>query len=106
LHANSHSTVETAQRFLADREPAAEPYLGTTVTSAMQPAAAGLTDQEPVYAEASAAKDRRVRMSAVKARWAARPRPRLPEAEEWSAKLALAIIQALTGQRPAAQPTR
>ena len=65
-----------------------------------------LTDQEPVYAEASAARDRRVRMSAVKARWAARPRPRLPEAEEWSAKLALAITQALTGQRPAAQLNR
>jgi hypothetical protein len=65
-----------------------------------------LTDQEPVYAEATAAKDRGVRMSAVKARWAARPRPGLPDAQEWSAKLALAIIQALTGQRPAAQLNR
>jgi hypothetical protein len=65
-----------------------------------------LTDQEPVYAEATAAKDRGVRMSAVKARWAARPRPGLPEAQEWSAKLALAITQALTGQRPAAQLNR
>jgi len=45
-------------------------------------------------------------MSAVKARWAARPRPGLPEAQEWSAKLALAITQALTGQRPAAQLNR
>jgi hypothetical protein len=65
-----------------------------------------LTDQEPLYAEAAAAKDRGVRMSAVKARWAARPRPGLPDAQEWSAKLALAIIQALTGQRPAAQLNR
>jgi hypothetical protein len=65
-----------------------------------------LTDQEPVYAEAAAAKDRGVRMSAVKARWAARPRAGLPDAQEWSAKLALAIIQALTGQRPAAQLNR
>jgi hypothetical protein len=65
-----------------------------------------LTDQDPVYAEATAAKDRGVRMGAVKARWAARPRPGLPNAQEWSAKLALAIIQALTGQRPAAQLNR
>ena len=65
-----------------------------------------LTDQDPVYAEATAAKDRGVRMGAVKARWAARPRPGLPDAQEWSAKLALAIIQALTGQRPAAQLNR
>ena len=65
-----------------------------------------LTDQEPVYAEATAAKDRGVRMSTVRARWAARPRPGLPDAEEWSAKLALAIIQALAGQRPAAQLNR
>jgi hypothetical protein len=65
-----------------------------------------LTDQEPVYAEAAAAKDRGIRMSTVKARWAARPRPGLPDAQEWSAKLALAITQTLTGQRPAAQATR
>jgi hypothetical protein len=65
-----------------------------------------LTDQESVYAEATAATDRRVRISAVKAPWAARPRRGLPDAQEWSAKLALAIIQALTGQRPAAQLNR
>ena len=53
-----------------------------------------------------ASHDRGVRLSTVRARWAARPRPELPDAEEWSAKLALAIIQALTGQRPAAQLNR
>jgi hypothetical protein len=65
-----------------------------------------LTDQEPVYAEATAAKDRGVRMSAVKARWAARPRAGLPDAQEWSARLALAVIQTLLGQRPVAQLNR
>ncbi len=65
-----------------------------------------LTDQEPGYAEPTVDNDRGVRMSTVKTRWAARPRPGLPDAQEWSAKLALAIIQALTGQRPAAQLNR
>jgi hypothetical protein len=65
-----------------------------------------LTYQEPGYAEPTADNDRGVRMSTVKARWAARPRRGLPDAQEWSAKLALAIIQALTGQRPAAQLNR
>jgi hypothetical protein len=64
-----------------------------------------LIDQETDCAE-PAGNDRGVRMSTVKARWAARPRPGLPDAQEWSAKLALAIIQALTGQRPAAQLNR
>ena len=42
----------------------------------------------------------------VKARWAARPRPGLPDAREWSATLALAVIQTLLGQRPVAQLNR
>jgi hypothetical protein len=65
-----------------------------------------LTDQEPSYAEPTADNDRGVRMSTVRARWAPRPRPELPDAQEWSAKLALAIIQALTGQRPISQLSR
>jgi hypothetical protein len=63
-----------------------------------------LTD--PGYAEPTADNDRGVRMSTVRARWAARPLPGLPDAQEWSAKLALAIIQALTGQRPISQLSR
>jgi hypothetical protein len=65
-----------------------------------------LIDHEFDHADDTAANHRGVRVSTVKARWAARPRPGLPDAEEWSAKLALAIIQALTGQRPAAQLNR
>jgi Family of unknown function (DUF6459) len=45
-------------------------------------------------------------VSTVGARWAARPLPGLPNAEEWSTMLALAIIQALLGQRPVAQLNR
>jgi hypothetical protein len=51
-------------------------------------------------------KDRGVRVSTVKARWVAGPRPGLPNAEQWSATLALAIIQALLGQRSVAQLNR
>ena len=65
-----------------------------------------LTDQEPGYAEPTVDNDRGVRMSTVKARWAARPRRGLPDAQEWSAKLALAITQTLVGQRPVAQLNR
>ena len=65
-----------------------------------------LIDQELGYAEPTADNDRGVRMSTVRARWAVRPRGGLPDAQEWSAKLALAITQALTGQRPAAQLNR
>jgi hypothetical protein len=61
-----------------------------------------LIDQEPGDAEPIATNDRGVRMSTVKARWAAQPRRGLPDAQEWSAKLALAITQTLVGQRPAA----
>jgi Family of unknown function (DUF6459) len=65
-----------------------------------------LVDHERDYAEAAAPNHRAVRATTVKAHWAARPRPGLPDAQEWSAMLALAIIQALTGQRPAAQLNR
>jgi Family of unknown function (DUF6459) len=63
-------------------------------------------DQEPDHVEAAARNDRGVRVSMVKARWAARPRAGLPDAREWSAALALAVIQTLLGQRPVAQLNR
>jgi hypothetical protein len=64
-----------------------------------------LIDQETDCTE-PAGNDRGVRMSTVKARWAARPRRGLPDAQEWSAKLALAITETLVGQRPVAQLNR
>jgi hypothetical protein len=65
-----------------------------------------LIDHKPDVAEAAAPDNRGVRVSMVKARWAAKQRPELPDAREWSTTLALALIQALLGQRPVAQATR
>jgi hypothetical protein len=62
-----------------------------------------LIDHEFDHADDTAANHRGVRVSTVKARWAARPRPGLPDAQEWSTTLALAVIQALVGRRPVAQ---
>jgi hypothetical protein len=42
----------------------------------------------------------------VRARWTVRPRRDLPDAGEWAAALALAILQALLAQRPIAQLNR
>ena len=65
-----------------------------------------LSDHEPDVAEAAGRDDRGVRVSMVKARWAAKQRPGLPDAREWSTTLALALTQSLLGQRPVAQATR
>jgi len=65
-----------------------------------------LVDHEPDHTETAAPNHRGVRATTVKARWAARPRPGLPNAEQWSATLALAIIQALLAQRSAAHAIR
>jgi hypothetical protein len=42
----------------------------------------------------------------VRARWTIRPRRDLPDAGEWAAALALAVLQALLAQRPIAQLNR
>jgi hypothetical protein len=65
-----------------------------------------LIDHEFDHADDTAANHRGVRASTVRARWAARPRPGLPDAQEWSTTLALAVIQALVGQRPVSQLNR
>jgi hypothetical protein len=65
-----------------------------------------LIDHEFDHADDIAANHRGVRVSTVKARWAARPRPGLPDAWKWSTTLALAVIQTLVGQRPVAQLNR
>jgi len=65
-----------------------------------------LIDQEFDHADDAAANHRGVRASSVKARWAARARPGLPNAQEWSTTLALAVIQALVGQRAVSQLNR
>ena len=42
----------------------------------------------------------------VRARWTVRPRRNLPDAGEWGASLAVAMLQALLSQRPIAQLNR
>jgi hypothetical protein len=64
------------------------------------------TDPEPNDVGAAVPNDRGVRVSMVKASWAARQRPGLPDAREWSTTLALAVMQTLLGQRPVAQLNR
>jgi hypothetical protein len=63
-----------------------------------------LSEYEEDNAPIAAPNDRGIRISTVKALWAARPRPGLPNAQDWSSRLALAIIQALLGQRPILKP--
>jgi Family of unknown function (DUF6459) len=65
-----------------------------------------LTDQEANDALVAALDSRGVRVSLVKAGWAARQRAGLPDAREWSTTLALALIQALLGQRAVSQLNR
>ena len=65
-----------------------------------------LVDREPDAAEAAAPDGRGVRVSMVKARWAAKQRPGLPDAREWSTTLALALTQSLLGQRSVAHAPR
>jgi hypothetical protein len=47
-----------------------------------------------------------VASTVVRARWTVPPRPDLPDAGEWAAALALAVLQALVAQRPIAQLNR
>jgi hypothetical protein len=65
-----------------------------------------LTDHVPDVAEAAGPDHRGIRVSIVKARWAAKQRPGLPDAREWSSPLALALTQSLVGRRPVAHPNR
>jgi Family of unknown function (DUF6459) len=65
-----------------------------------------LIDHEQAGAEIATSQDRGVRLSTVKARWAAKPRPGLPDPQHWGARLALAVTQTLLGQRPVAQLNR
>jgi hypothetical protein len=65
-----------------------------------------LVDPEPDVAAAAAPDDQGFRVSMVKARWAAKQRPELPDAGQWSTTLALALTQSLLGQRPVSQLNR
>jgi hypothetical protein len=95
------STTTTSPRtayvhWLIESRP---PSLTWSRSSPPQPNQPPLNLIEPDHAEAAASNDRGVRVSLVKARWAARQRPGLPDAGEWSATLARAVMQTLLGQR-------
>jgi hypothetical protein len=45
-------------------------------------------------------------LTLVRAKWTVRPRSDLPDARQWGAALALAVLQALLAQRPIAQLNR
>jgi hypothetical protein len=90
---------------LIDSRPPSLTWTRPSPTQSNQPPL-DLIDHEHIHAEASLPNDRGVRLSMVKARWAARPRQGLPDAQEWSARLALVFIQTMLGQRPVAQLNR
>ena len=103
MAATKTSSGMSCVQWLIESRP---PSLTWSRSSPPQPNQPPLNLTEPEHAEAAGPDDRGVRVSVVKAGWAARQRPGLPDAREWSATLALALIQTLLGQRPVAQATR
>jgi hypothetical protein len=104
------STITTSSgtpcvRWLIESRPPSLTWSRSTPPQPNQPPL-DLTDQEANDAEVAAPDNRGVRVSMVKAAWAAKQRRGLPDAREWSTTLALALIQALLGQRPVAQLNR
>jgi hypothetical protein len=63
-------------------------------------------DLDPQEVELGQPSGREVTSTVVGARWTVRPRHDLPDAREWGATLALAVLQALLAQRPLAQLNR
>jgi len=90
---------------LIESRPPSLTWLRPTLPPSNQPPL-DLSDHEIDRAEITRLNDRGVRVSTVRARWAARPRRGLPDAQQWSGALALAVIQTLLGQRPVAQLNR
>jgi hypothetical protein len=92
-------------QWLIESRPPSISWSRSSLPQANQPPL-DLTDQEANDAAAPVLDSRGVRVSLVKAGWAAKQRPGLPDAREWSTTLTLALIQALLGQRPVAQLNR
>jgi Family of unknown function (DUF6459) len=103
MTATKTSSGMSCVQWLIESRP---PSLTWSRSSPPQPNQPPLNLTEPKHEEAAGPDDRGVRASVVKARWAARQRPGLPDAREWSATLALALIQTLLGQRPVSQLNR
>ena len=105
MSTNTASSRTSSAHWLIESRPPSLSWSRSSAPPSNQPAL-DLTDHESDAAEAAAPARRGVRVSMVKARWAARQRPGLADAGEWSITLALAIIQTLLGQRPVAQLNR
>jgi Family of unknown function (DUF6459) len=99
------SSPTSSVQWLIESRPPSLTWLRSSPPPTNQPPL-DLTDHEPDDAELAAKNDRGVRVTMVKARWAAKQRPELPDAREWSTTLALALTQSLLGQRPVAQLNR
>ena len=94
----------TVQRLIESRPPGVTWSRPSPPQSNQPPL--DFTDSALDHVDTAALSERGVRVSMVKARWAARQRAGLPDAQEWSTALALALIQTLLGQRPVAQLNR
>jgi len=92
-------------RWLIESRPPGLTWLRPTPPPSNQPPLE-LSDHKIDRAEITRLDGRGVRMSTVSARWAARPRPGLPDAQQWSGALALAVVQTLLGQRSVAHAIR
>src|SRR4029450_6686204 len=99
--ATTSSSRASSVKWLIESRPPSLTWARPSPQQSNQPPI-DLTDHEFDPADDTAANHRSVRVSTVKARWAARPRPGLPDAQEWSTTLALAVIQAMVGRRPIA----
>ena len=105
MSTNTASSRTSTVQWLIESRPPSLSWSRSSAPPSNQPAL-DLTDHESDAAEAATPARRGVRVSMVKARWAARQRPGLADGGAWSITLALAIIQTLLGQRPVAQSTR
>jgi Family of unknown function (DUF6459) len=104
LTTTSSSRTSSVQWLIESRPPSVS-WTRPTPPQSNQPTLE-FADHEPDHVEAIEPNDRGVRVSTVNARWAARPRPGLPDARKWSTALALALIQTLLGQRAVSQLNR
>jgi hypothetical protein len=105
MSTTTSSSRTSSVQWLIESRPPSLTWARPSPQQSNQPAL-DLIDHEFDHADDTAANHRGVRVSTVKARWAARPRPELPDAKVWSTTLALAVIQALVGRRPVAQLNR
>ena len=75
-------------------------------TGPVAPSQPPLDLTEPLGVDLAPPRGRAATSTVVRARWTSRPRRGLPDACEWGAALALAVLQALLAQRPIAQLNR